>query len=571
MQTRVDGLRSDLVRSTNFVADHLYPTLNGFYRALTRRWRERACAAIVAGSLDIPTAVRRDTGRAIQPTLWEYWSVPARHHLVENGRYCAYVAWTNGGQEGALTAVRCDGAVGSVVEDWQTTDPRTGTVVTVPPNIDCGVGGILKQVEDWAWAERQAVFSRIQLFDHHDLDVLGTAYDDLVRVGDQMVLNQAVNPDSTEPDLGASPLASVVNQVAARDTWDTGWWTEWTGLLATTVKNGFFASVAPTLNNQSVIAGYLANLYSTRAAIINAGRGNALDAIQRATAALDRTQVVVTHHTGQWKAVQGLGTLVSISGAWSGIGAGVGAALVLVGFVGENLWGESRDGGYAHDIEGVVEQLNREIATLNEEIDGYEQDYHGAVAALLEGVNAVHSFNLELYDHTENDPEGAAEADRVGFSAKIDDIVKVAEGCYRAGDHYADLLPVLAGTAAADRSLAGGDGAPTWADRKLLETRDLFESFLKTTTGRYLVAGDMVKEAADRYSRTDDELRAEFNRLMREWRREDQRPDDVQVPFTPEEYAGETDRHPDLFLGPPAPRRADGGEYRVGPDAGAPE
>lgn len=570
MRTQFDqGSRTDLIRSTSFIADHLVPTLNGFYVALAIRWQRLVAETIASGRWDYPTRIVRDGAPYLTPIAppheWAFSTEPARLHIDTGG--CLTLRQVRSQEYDPENVAPCTGAV--LPEPGVNPGTADGAAGKVPQYINCRVKSLMQEVVNWAWAERSYLLERLLLFDHHDIDALGRAHDDLLMLGDELTLNRHEQPGGDGVELGLSDLGVIVSRIAARSEEDLGWWNEWTGLLATTVKEGFFSSVAPTLNNQSVIAGYLAHLYSNRATIIEAGRNNALRAVQQATESLDRTRVVVTQITPYWKAVQGLGGLVAISGAWTGAGAVVGATLSALGYIGEQLdLGAATELQYPGDMAQVVQGLDDQARSLSTEIEGFERDYDAAVAALVDEVNTVHSFNLELYDHTQNSPEGTPD-DRAGFTANVDTILRVAERCYQAGEGYAALLPMFGHIAAADRHLAGADGTPTWGDRKVVEMRDLLERFLKTTAGRYLVAGDMVKDAADSYAETDDAARERFDELMKNWGREVDRPDDVDVRFRPGEYARGTDRGIDLFQDPRAPRLADGDSYRVEPDEGA--
>src|SRR5690606_19591351 len=147
-----------------------------------------------------------------------------------------------------------------------------------------------------------------------------------------------------------------------------------------------------------------------------------------------------------------------------------------------------------------------------------------------------HSFNLELYDLTANTPTGDPEATGRGSYTKLHAVLSIAKGCYELGKQSEDLLPIVARTTTADRHLADKDRSQTRADKRLLELRDLLESFLKTTAGRYLVAGDLVKDAAKRYVEEDEEQRRAFADIMEKWDAS------YNVGFDPEEYAEETFR-----------------------------
>lgn len=509
----------DYIRGTDH-STALSKAMEGFHRALTRRWRELVCDAVVGDTYDFPTRIRREVSPHNSQPLWDFRSLPARHHI--NGGQCAYVAWVQGRQKESLASVSCDGSTGVEEDGIVLYDPRSSTAVEMPRSIECGVGSILAQVEDWAWAERDTIFYRLPMFDHHNVPAIERAHNDLVRIGAGLGMQAASGSGegvhalfADAPD--ANDLTQNVESLSGRGGVGVDWWAGWTGLMASRARSGFFASVAPTLYYQTRILGLLANLYSERAAIIEKGRNDGLRWIEWATDLLDATEQVTTDLRTAWKVVQGIGGGIAVGFAWTGAGPVVGAAVSLVGFLGENLAPQVTTERTAATIEEVVGGLNDEIENLNTDLARAEFDYYVAVSQLRTAIFGVHSFNLELYDLTANSddgdrtPEDVPENNR-GFSADVDSIVQIAKACYEVGERYEGLLPIMARTSEADRHLAGRDGRPTDGDRVLLELRDQVEGFLKTTWGRYLLAGDQVREAAEAYVEVDTSQQGRFGR-----------------------------------------------------------
>jgi hypothetical protein len=88
----------------------------------------------------------------------------------------------------------------------------------------------------------------------------------------------------------------------------------------------------------------------------------------------------------------------------------------------------------------------------------------------------------------------------------------------------------------ADKHLSDKDGAQTDADTALLDLRDQLKGFLETTCGRYLLAGDQIKESAEAYAQSDGDNTASFERTI-----EDLEPR-KDYEFEPKDYAKDTDR-----------------------------
>jgi hypothetical protein len=519
------------INTTNHAAS-LTDALDAYTRALTRRWRELVARSIDIGEWDgIPASARGST--------WDFTSPSARAHILDRGATagisgCDYLNWVLRGQVEPLDSITCDGRTG-----------RPGADPALYPTIPCGVGSILRQVADWAYEERQVVLRKLPLFDRHDVAALHTAHDALISIGGQLGLEAGAHSDrhvlAGIPEVGLRPIPERVSQVADEDDENTDWWAGWTGLAADRARDGFFASVRPTMFNQAGVAGWLANLYTCRAAIIEKGRNDALYWIRWATGSLDEKELFTVDLVDGWKAVQGIGMLVSAAAGWTATGAVVGATIQLVGFLGEQVFPTSTTEQYAHDIWRVMSRLRDEIDDLNVELDGLESDYWTLRTRVQGAINGADSYNLELYDLTCNEPDGTRQPGQTGFQVNVDVVLGIARNCYELAKEYAKLLPFIKETAAADASLANAEGRPTATDERVLELRNLLEEFLRTTSARFQLAGEQTQAAAEAYVDVDESQREMLIRILNDWRENGVGSPDLG--FDPEEQALETGRH----------------------------
>jgi hypothetical protein len=507
------------IEGTGHAAD-LSAAMNDYHEALTWRWRVEITEKIMAAQHDYPTRVSR-SGSPHEAPLWNYSSAGAASHLRSPRAGCSYVKWVQGGQEGDLGSVSCEGRTGvDESEGGVELIGPDGQPETVGPTIQCGMGTILAAVENWAWGEREYTYFELPLFDMHDVGALETAHNNFLTIGAELGLEagpgSAAGTGSFSP-MSERELIGKVQDVSGERGQGQDWWTGWTGLAADRAKAGFFDSCAPTINNQSGIAGSLANLYSARGAIIEKGRNDALYWIQWATKSLKEKQTITTNLVPGWKTLQGIGGAISITGGWSGVGGAVGAAVTLVGFIGENLIPSSKSEGYKHGLEEVVTTLNSKIDELNTALNGLELEYSNEVAELADTIFGIHSYNLELYDLTRNSPGGDHTGSGDGYTANVEDILKIGQACYESGELYSGLLSTIAATSSADKHLADKDGAATSGDTALLEVRTMFEGFLRTSAARYEVAGDQVRAAAEAYAKVETDQQAAYGRIMEDW------------------------------------------------------
>lgn len=544
------------IYSTSF-AETLSVAMNDFHEALTKRWREKYVEAVKADDYDYPTVIQRPATPTDQQ-MWEAHTKAARCHIVFGD--CAYIKWVEGGQKGSLSAVTCDGDTG-VDKPTETsgTPADGGGMVTVPTHIRCGIGDNLKLIDQWAYSERDNVYYKLPLFDTHDLHQLKSAHDGFVKIGSTLGLEAgkgSANVGEFKP-IHERELVGKVEDVSAERGRGQDFWAGWTGLAASRAKEGFFSSCIPSLDNQSGITGSLANLYATRAAIIQKGRNDALYWAQWATRSCDDKATVRTDLRNGWNTLTGIGTAVSVLAAASVVGAEVavaGETLQLVGFLGTTLLPGVATEGYKYEVQDIVNHLNTKIDELNRTLSNLEDEYMGKVSELQSTLYSVHSYNLELYDLTRNNAHGDHNGDGAGdYTANVDDIMRIGESCFEAGDMYNDLLPPMDHTSDADKDLAGQDGKPTRADTAVLDVRDQLRGFLSTTTGRYVVAGKQVEAAARDYANTDADQKDAFDRIMSDW--EKSHVDDVHVHGDPDDLAKSTDR------GAGHPGQNDGKEY----------
>lgn len=495
----------------------LSAAMDDFAEALTYRWREVVTDGIISTTDDFPTRFRRWSSEFDQP-MWEYWTSGPAFHLSYYGDKCAYVKWVKDGQNGSLAGVTCDGVTDPISPNSESRFVDENGQ-PVPKYIQCGMGSILQMVEDWAQGEREAIFNDLLTFDGNDVNAIERAYDTFIDVGGKLGLT--AGPGSTGmsfPKTGEDDLVGTVKALSPVDASSQDWWAGWTGLAADNAKSGFFSSVAPTLNNQAGIAGVLANLYAARAAIIVQARNDALYWTQWATKSLKETQTITTNLVPGWKAMQGIGSAIAIPGSFYPPVAAVGATITLIGFLGENLLPRGTSEGYAFELTDAMTRFGSEVDKLRTSIDGLETEYATLVRQLRETIWSLHSFNLELYDLTENSPRGDhTSADAGSYTADVGDILRIAEFCYKAGDAYGSLRTSYSGIADADAHLTGKDGAPTEGDVALIEVRDQLGSFIETACGRYLLAGDQTRASAEEYAKVESDQKGEFDRTMADW------------------------------------------------------
>ncbi|GAA4972597.1 hypothetical protein [Actinoplanes utahensis] len=518
-----------IIYDTNFYAA-LEAEVNAFRKALTKRWRKEVAAACWENR-EFRTAFHRYQA-PYGEDLWDYWDPINRLHLIYGP--CEVVEWAEGDQQSGVPS--CPGRINAPLSGSGllfATD-RYGNEVVAPSEVTCGMNSIMQHVEYWAHAEGSAVLGKLPQFDRHDQRAIEGAQQALLTIGSTLGLESAVDSDAGFTLASNTDLINKVAKLVGENGENAGWYTGWTGLAATTFKDGFFASIAPTLHNQAGIAASIHNLYSARGTIIQEMRSGSLKILSDAGKALDETKEITTDLNPMWQTFQGMGTALSIAGAWNPPVAAIGASVQLIGIMGQNFAPKIKQTVYAHDVESVITALWGHLDEQADDLFSRENDYNNGIHALRDAVFGLHSFNLELYDLTENTATG--NRDSREFHIRIDDVLELADTCFECAAIYEkQLIPKIAAVQAADASLATADGSEGSADPKVKAMVVEYGEYLRTACGRLYLAGEQIKAAAQFYAATDAEAKAAFDSVMTDW-------DEPPAPGQARDWAGDTDR-----------------------------
>ncbi len=522
----------DIIYDTSFY-DTLEGAVGDFRKALTKRWQERVALDIGSFKYDFPTGFHRHRA-PYGENSWDYWSEVNKTHFIYGE--CEVVAWAEGGQEGDVP--ECAGETNSPGKPLppMTWHDDYGNDIAYPDGIYCGMPSMMRNVEYWAHGEGSAILNELPKFDAHDQRKIEAAQEALLTIGGHLGLVSGGQSDM-EFDIQAASNADLTEDaafLAGKDGMDPVWYQHWTGLAADAAKDGFFTSVNPTLANQAGIAGRISNLYAARGTIIQQGRAGDLDLLNKATKALDETQTITHDLDGVWQTFSGVGTALAITGPIAPWLAAGGAGLSLIGIAGSNFAPETKTVEYAHTVEEVVEKVWDLIEDHKGDLLGLENDYNLGVHELRDTVFGIDSFNLEMYDITENSGDGNGTRLGTGYSADVDEILKVADRCFEAASTYEDpVIDKLGEVRAADGSLADESGEEGRADPKVKGLVDEFHGFLKTACARLYTAGEQVRGAAEAYAETDEEQMALFESFN--W-------DEGEAPGHTQNWVQDTDR-----------------------------
>lgn len=522
-------MSGDIIYDTNFYAT-LEAEVNAFREALTKRWREEVATAIREGRT-FTTGFHRFHA-PYGEDLWDYWDPINQIHILYGA--CEVIAWAQGDQEGEVPS--CPGRTSSAEmgSSPAMTYDRDNNEVAVPQNVDCGMNSIMQSVEYWAYGEGSAILSKLPKFDAHDQRAIESAQQALLAIGGALGLRSAGGSDiSFDPSSNADLIYKVDKLIGANGP-DVGWYLAWTGLAADTFKDGFFASIAPTLGNQAQIAAGIHNLYSARGTIIQEMRSGSLKIVGDASKALDETHVVTTDLNPVWQTFQGMGTALSIGGSWNPVLGAVGASVQLIGIIGQNFAPEAKNTEYAHEIEAVMATLWENLDEQSDDLFSRENDYNNGIHSLRDTIFGIDSFNLEFYDLTENTATGSGS--REGIHVNIATVLELADTCFECAEIYeGQLIPKIGDVQAADASLATEDGSEGSADPKVKALVLEYREYLRTACGRLYVAGEQLLDAARSYAATDAEHAAAFRTAMADW-------DEGSAPDHARDWARDTDR-----------------------------
>jgi hypothetical protein len=522
-------MSGDIIYDTNFYAA-LEAEVNGFRKALTKRWRQET--AIACWENRSPRTAFHRYQAPYGEDLWDYWDPINRLHLVYGP--CDVVEWAKGDQQGSIPS--CPGRINApqTGSGLLFTTDRYGNEVVAPEAIDCGMDSIMQSVEYWAYSEGSAVLNKLPKFDAHDQHAIESAQQAILAIGTALGLQSASGSDAGFVPASNADLINKIDKLIGANGQNAAWFVAWTGLAANILKDGFFASIAPTLQNTAGIAAGIHNLYSARGTIIQEMRSGSLKIVGDASKALDETHVVTTDLNPIWQTFQGMGTALTIGGGWNPVLGAVGASCILTGIIGQNFAPSMKHTDYAHDVEAVMTSLWSHLDEQSNDLFSRESDYNNGIYSLRDTVFGIHSFNLELYDLTENTATGNGNSE--GFHVDVDAVLELADTCFECAEFYEQrLIPKIGDVQAADGSLATEDGSEGPADPKVKALVVEYSEYLKTACGRLYAAGEQIKAAAQAYAATDADAKAAFDTTMADW-------DEGPAPRGALDWAQDTDR-----------------------------
>ncbi|GAA1681638.1 hypothetical protein GCM10009830_30980 [Glycomyces endophyticus] len=502
-------------------ATNVKPALDRFWEALIKRWQREAARSFLSQE-----AV--STGIVVNPDAkleWPYLRKPAvdLHRSV-----CDYIQWVQG-PDGTTTPMFCKGRM------------PASAPATMSGDITCPLPQIMGAVHGWAKTERDAIERKVLKFDAQELPELDTAYAALKGLY-ETIAEAGPAPDGSRTGQGGS-LSGTVADLSDGDGTSQHWWVEWSGLAADAFKGGFLMSTLPTLANHRVLAVELAKLVHFRSGIIQMGRNDTLHLINQAATGLGATGPAKDGNA--WVVLEGLAKVLAFA---KGPGEAAGKALDLIAFLGEQILPARDTVKYTGDHRTIVRDLSQHMDTLRDGVDAKEVEYQTGTRDLRSALDAVGSFDLELYDLTKNDGQGRRSdeerepEDRQGFTADTAKLLELAAKLGLAAGAYEQLPARLEPVRAAAGHFTDREGNATPADADVLAMVEEFGGFLATTAGRYYLARDQVSGAAEDYEASDGDVSKAFTELL--GRFEDsaggrQRPAED---FDPGEQAAETDR-----------------------------
>ncbi|PRY58579.1 hypothetical protein [Glycomyces artemisiae] len=475
----------------NHMAANVKPALDRFWAALIKRWQKEAAESFLRQQ-DIRTGIVENADATLD---WPYLKRPEVDlHRSE----CDYLSWGQGG-DGAATPTSCKGRM------------PASAPPTMPASITCPLPQVMTAVHGWAKTERDAIEKKVPKFDAQELPALDAAYGALKGLY-EVIAAAGPAPDGSRT-AGAGSLSGRVADLSDGDGTSQNWWVEWTGLAADGFRSGFLQSTLPTLDNHRVLAVELAKLVNYRSGIIQMGRGDTLHLIDQAATALGATGTV--QEGNPWVVLEGLGKVLAFT---KGPAEVVGKVFDFIAFLGEELLPTHDAVRYTGDHRAIVTALSQHMDQLRDLIDAKEIAYRTGTGDLRSKLDAVGSFDLELYDLTENRATGTPAGDRKGFGANTTKLIELAEKIGLVAGAYEELPGRLAPVQAAAAHFADREGHATPPDEDVLAMVEEFRGFLSTTAARYYTARDQVAKAAEDYEESDKQVSKAFTDVLERFR-----------------------------------------------------
>jgi len=470
--------------------------LDGFHQALADRYMRKACEALnrsTTTSLPGPANTGGDGGPVLQLTEAD------QAHVA----HCEIQRWFAENEVGTrFESITCSGYVPQqYLTDGSSTQGFT-----------CKAPELLTMAAEWAAQDREWIQERIPKFSMQQIPALRAARDAYVNAAQAFGASPEAGSDGWDTngtftlDGVGSSLPEVIDDIAYSElSPPPAWLAGWTGAAAEGAALGFFHTITATLHNHALIANALGYLINLRATIIDENRRNTLDLIGSATEALGATATTDVDLTKRWAVVEGIGAAISLVPA----GAPVGAPIVFVGWLGAQLKPTKKETNFASDPLEVATRLSDAIDEMKRDIEYSEADYRSESGQVESAIGSARLEVLELYDITQNNPEGTADSD-AGFSADIDEMTGLASTCYGIAEAYEQIRSQLGDVYDGDAHLKDQDGDATEADTRVLAMREDFLNFISTAIGRYCLAGEQIEEAARTYAESDDQAATSF-------------------------------------------------------------
>jgi hypothetical protein len=470
--------------------------LDGFHQALADRYMRKACEALngsMATSLPGPANTGGEGGPVL--ALTEADKAHASH--------CEIQQWFAANEVGTrFDSITCSGYVPQqYLTDGSSTQGFT-----------CKAPELLTLAAEWATQDREWIQERIPKFAMQQIPSLRAARDAFVSAAQAFGATPGAGSDpfdsenSLTLDTVSTSLTEEIDSISFTDAQDSpAWMVGWTGAAADTAAAGFFHTISPTLNNHAYIANALGYLINLRATIIDENRRNILDLIGSATEALGATATTDIDLTKRWAVVEGIGTGISLTGP----GAVVGAPVAFVGWLGAQLKPMKKDTDFKSDPQEVATELAEAFAEMKEDIEFSEGSYRMESQEVENAIGSAQLETLELYDITNNNPEGSAGSGG-DYSVEIDVVLNLAKACFMIGEAYEQIRSQLSDVYAGDPHMKDQNGDSTDADERVFTMREDLLNFISTAIGRYYLAGDQIEEAARGYAESDEQAAANF-------------------------------------------------------------
>ena len=197
-------------------------------------------------------------------------------------------------------------------------------------------------------------------------------------------------------------LVELVDKLDQNEDSQSSWLKDWAGTAADAARYGFFSSTEYARRNHRRLAVRLAQLINLRAKMIDQSRRNGLELVGGAARALGARTAETHSLLGFWKTVQAGSLAFSLYPP----GAQAGGSIFLLAWLSAEFTPSSTRIVYTKEPGEVAIDLYHKLNEMRERLDRSEGKYGDHVSQLRESIEPVASTFLELYDFTDNKPNG---------------------------------------------------------------------------------------------------------------------------------------------------------------------